>query len=141
MRDGRHSIFDTVTEKACYEYSANDYAEILKLKGLSRKEFDELLNQHAEDSITGIRQAKEYIASLKSVNERYKCNVALPKAIHIAEFLSVSDVGDTEQALDELGTRFDSSFPVEISKTERFLVYLIVLKRFEGGAYTNEIDL
>ena len=148
-------VFDTVTEKACYEYSANDYAEILKLKGVSRKEFDELLNQHAEDSITGIQQAKEYIASLKSVNERYKCNVALPKAIHIlsisrpvkqieiriAEFLSVSDVGDTEQALDELGTRFDSSFPVEISKTERFLVYLIVLKRFEGGAYTNEIDL
>ena len=148
-------IFDTVTEKACYEYSANDYTEILKLKGLSRKEFDELLNQHAEDSITGLQQAKDYIFSLKSVSERYKCNVALPKAIHIlsvsrpvkqiedriAKFLSANDVGDTEQALDELEAQFDSSFPVEIPKTERFLVYLIVLKRFEGGAYTNEDDL
>ena len=147
-------IYDTVTEKACYEYSANDYKEILKLKGLSRKEFDELLDRHAEDSITGIQQAKDYISSLKSVSERHKCNVALPKAIHIlsisrpvkqieariAKFLSVNDIGDTEQALDELGTQFDSSFPVEISKTERFLVYLIVLKRFEGGAYTNEVD-
>ena len=148
-------IVDTVSERACYEYTAQDYSEILHLKGLSRKEFDDLLSQHAEDSVTGVQQAKEYISSLGSINERHKCNIALPKAVQllstsriikaiehrIVEYLLANDAIDTEQALEALEIQFDSEFPIEISKTERFLVFLIVLKRFEGGAYENETSL
>ena len=42
-------IVDTVSEKACYEYSAADYDEILRLKGLTRKQFDILTNIEIQD--------------------------------------------------------------------------------------------
>ena len=63
-------IVDTVSEKACYEYSAADYNEILRLKGLTRKQFDELLDLHAEKSKTGISAATEYIDQLPNIRDR-----------------------------------------------------------------------
>lgn len=148
-------IADTVSEKACYEYSSNDYSEILRLKGLSRKEFDELLNQHAIDSKTGFQTANKYVDSLKSVKDRRTYKLALPNAvkllatskpiknieIKIAKYLFESEVGDTEQAIDLLISQFDSEFPIEINQAERVIIYLIILGRFEDGVYDHENGL
>lgn len=39
-------VFDAVSEKACYEFDANDYEQIKKFKGISRNEFDRMLDAH-----------------------------------------------------------------------------------------------
>ncbi len=148
-------IVDTVSEKACYEYSAADYDEILRLKGLSRKQFDELLDLHAEKSKTGISAATEYIDQLPNIRDRMIYKRSLPNVLkllstswlikeiesEIARFLRENDVGDMETAIDLLITRFNDRFPVEVNRAEKAVLYIVVIKRFEDGVYGYEDDI
>ena len=148
-------IVDTVSEKACYEYSAADYDEILRLKGLTRKQFDELLDLHAEKSKTGISAATEYIDQLPNIRDRMIYKRSLPNVLkllttswlikeiesEIAQFLWENDVGDMETAIDLLITRFNDRFPVEVSRAEKAVLYIVVIKRFEDGVYGYEDDI
>ncbi len=145
-------IVDTVSEKACYEYSAADYDEILRLKGLSRKQFDELLDLHAEKSKTGISAATEYINQLPNIRDRMIYKRSLPNVLkllstswpikeiesEIAQYLRENDVGDMETAIDLLITRFNDRFPVEVSRADKAVLYIVVIKRFEDGVYGYE---
>lgn len=147
-------IVDTVSSKACYEYSSDNYNEVLRLKGISRHQFDEMLEMHAVDSKTGYQKARDYINALRSIKEKRKCNLALPNAVRlllvsrpikciekkIVSYILKSDVEDTEQALDLLISEFNDEFPAEISQTERLMIYLIILGRIEEGAYNYEND-
>ena len=148
-------IVDTVSEKACYEYSAVDYDEILRLKGLNRKQFDELLDLHAEQSKTGISAATRYIDQLPNIRDRMIYKRSLPNVLtllstswpikeieyEIAKFLRENDVGDMESAIDILITNFNNRFPVEVSQADKAVLYIVVIKRFEDGVYGYEDDI
>ena len=148
-------IVDTVSEKACYEYSAVDYDEILRLKGLTRKQFDELLDLHAEKSKTGISAATEYIDQLPNIRDRMIYKRSLPNVLKLlstswlikeieaemAQFLRENDVGDMEMAIDLLITRFNDRFPVEVSRADKAVLCIVVIKRFEDGVYGYEDDI
>ncbi len=148
-------IVDTVSDKACYEYSADDYEEIKRLKGLSRNQFDELLDLHAEKSKTGFQAAAEYIESLPGVKERMTYKRSLPNVLkllstswnikeiekEISRFLLVHDVGDTDSAIDLLISKFNDRFPVEVSRADRVVLYIVILKRYEDGVYGYEDDI
>lgn len=149
-------IFDTVKEKACYEYSSDDYDEIIRLKGMTRDEFDKLLDLHANSAKTGIQAANTYIASLTNIQQRRTYNKALPtvvkmlstsKAIRkieksISEYLlSRDDWDDMDGALDCLTEKFHDTFPVEVKNAEKIVFYIVIIKRFEEGVYDNEDDI
>lgn len=148
-------IVDTVSEKACYEYSADEYNEILRLKGLSRKQFDELLSLHAENSKTGFQAATEYIEKLPGVKERAKYKRSLPNVLkllttsriiknlekEISNYILTHDVGDTEKAIDILISEFNDRFPIEVSREDKVVLYLVILKRYEDGVYGYEDDI
>ena len=148
-------IVDTVSEKACYEYSAVDYDEILRLKGLTRKQFDELLDLHAEKSKTGISAATRYIDQLPNIRDRMIYKRSLPNVLtllstswpikeiesEIAKFLRENDVGDMESAIDILISNFNNRFPVEVSQADKAVLYIVVIKRFEDGVYGYEDDI
>lgn len=148
-------IVDTVSEKACYEYTAKDYEEITRLKGLSRRQFDDLLSLHDERSKTGIKAANEYIDRIPNLNVRkmYKC--ALPNAFkllatshHIKKlesdvsiFLEENNVGDTDQAIELLTNTFDDYFPIEVSRIEKRIMYIVFINRYVDGVYEYENDI
>ena len=148
-------IVDTVSEKACYEYSSADYNDILQLKGLTRKQFDELLDLHAEKSKTGISAATEYIDQLPNIRDRMIYKRSLPNVLkllstswpiksiesEIAQFLRENDVGDMETAIDLLISRFNDRFPIEVSRADKAVLYIVVIKRFEDGVYGYEDDI
>lgn len=148
-------IVDTVSEKACYEYSADDYEEIIRRKGLSRKQFDDLLNLHAEKAKTGFQAAAEYIEKLPSVRERMVYKRSLPNVLKllstswnikviekkIAKYLLEHDVGDTENAIKNLISEFNDQFPVEVSNADKVVLYIVILKRYEDGVYGYEDDI
>lgn len=149
-------VMDTVKERACYEFSADDYSEILRLKGISRKEFDEILNLHAANARTGIAQAKQYIDSLTNVKKKREYNTALPKVLGyistskvfkefektLAAYLYSSDeYDDTSSALNLLLRKFECVFPTTCRGAERDILCLIVIKRFEEGAYDDANDI
>ena len=63
-------VFDAVSEKACYEFDANDYEQIKKFKGISRNEFDRMLDAHLSNEKTGINQTRDYINQIKGIHEK-----------------------------------------------------------------------
>ena len=148
-------IVDTVSGKACYEYSAIDYNEILRLKGLTRKQFDELLDLHAEKSKTGISAATKYIDKLPNIRDRMIYKRSLPNVLkllstswsikeiesEIAKFLLQNDVGNMDSAIDILISKFNDRFPVEVSQVDKEVIYIVVIKRFEDGVYGYEDDI
>lgn len=149
-------VVDTVQEKACYEYSSEDYDEILRLKGLTRAEFDKLLDLHADNARTGIQAANTYLESLSSIKERRTYKKALPKVLKmlatsrlinqienaVAEYLlSNNDWQDMDGAIDCLTEQFHERFPIEVTNAEKIVFYIVVIKRFEEGVYDNEDDI
>lgn len=149
-------VVDTVQEKACYEYSSEDYDEILRLKGLTRAEFDKLLDLHADNARTGIQAANTYLESLSSIKERRTYKKALPKVLKmlatsrlinqienaVAEYLlSNNDWQDIDGAIDCLTEQFHERFPIEVTNAEKIVFYIVVIKRFEEGVYDNEDDI
>lgn len=52
-------IYDSVTSKACHEYDSLNYDDLVESKGLTRREFDDLLDLHTEESKTGLMAAKK----------------------------------------------------------------------------------
>lgn len=149
-------VVDTVQEKACYEYSSEDYDEILRLKGLTRTEFDKLLDLHADNARTGIQSANTYIESLSGITERRTYKKALPNVLKmlatsraikqienaIAEYLLANDdLQDMDSAIDSLTEQFHGRFPLEVTNAEKVVFYIVIIKRFEEGVYDNEDDI
>ena len=59
----------------------------------------------------------------------------------IAGFLLKNDVGDMENAIDILISKFDNCFPIEVSRADQVVLYIVVLKRYEEGVYGYEDDI
>ncbi|MFQ8661522.1 MAG: dsDNA nuclease domain-containing protein [Clostridia bacterium] len=61
-------LYTKVSEKACYEFMGNTYEEILKNKGLTKKEFDKIISKYIKVTDNSVQKADEYI------NSEYKDN-------------------------------------------------------------------
>jgi len=149
-------IYDTVNERACYEFAEDDYKVLIQKKGVTRDEFDRMLESHAVNEKTGIQQTQDYINSLKNVTARRNYKKALAKLLRImptcrplknleadiAGFLmEQSDMGDMDAAIDILITQFHSRFPIEYDNAEKTVFYIIILFKFQEGVYDDENDI
>jgi hypothetical protein len=149
-------VVDTVQEKACYEYSSGEYDEILRLKGVSRDEFDRMLDLHVENAKTGIKAASDYIESMQGIRERKTYKKALPNVLKmlattrtfgkielsVASYLNnLENLEDMENTIDRLIDNFNDAFPPEITNAEKVVFYIVVIKRFEEGVYDDEDDI
>ena len=145
-------IVDTVHSRACYEYSQNEYEEIIEKKGITRDEFNRILDIHAENEKTGIKQAREYIGQLGSVTQKREYNKAIARLIQllpkskplhrlerkISKFLLSTDCGPQEETIDQLRKEFLSQFPIEYDEATRILFFVVIIGRFEQGVYDHE---
>lgn len=148
-------IFDTVSEKACYEFNANDYQQIRKLKGISRSELNQMLEAHWVNEKTGINQTREYINQMSGIHEKrvYKTalNSLLPKRacskelqkmeILMAQTLREYEELDMERAIDVLTDVYHEKFPIEYTNAEKIVCYMVVIHKFIEGGYDNETDI
>lgn len=148
-------IFDTVEDKACYEYSEKEFKEIVEKKGITSEEFNQILDAHAKNEKTGIKQAYEYIEGLENVLQIRKHNKALAKLLRllpssrplhalekkISAYLANSDCGSRDETIERLREQFNDQFPMEYDEEMKVLFLVIVEGRFEQGAYDDEIAL
>jgi hypothetical protein len=144
-------IYDTVAEKACYEYSDEEYESIIAHKGLTKAEFDEMLDAHAKNAKTGIQKTEEYIDSLKSISLKKMYKTALPKLMKdmyssiplkklekkIGTFLisHKNEFDDTDTGIELLTESFHSQFLPEYDNAEKTIFYVIIINRFIEGVY------
>ncbi|WP_238600280.1 dsDNA nuclease domain-containing protein, partial [Streptococcus suis] len=49
-------VVDSVKEKASYEFDSGTYEDVVKNKGITRSEFDKMLNAHKKESKNGINE-------------------------------------------------------------------------------------
>lgn len=149
-------VFDTVKEKACYEYSLAEYKDIIKNKGLTRSEFTKLLDSHTKTSKTSIDSAKKYIETITDISLKRKYNNALPSVFktmsesielqllekEISKNLCQTDnIGNIDSAIKYLKKNFDEKIPIIMDEIEKTIFYIIIIKRFEEGAYDDETNI
>lgn len=140
-------VSDTVKEKASYEFDSNTYEEVVKTKGITRDEFDKMLNAHRKESKTGIIETKEYIKKL-SLSKQRKYNTALANLIEMPRSESLQMLNlqiynyiaehedefiDEESYLNKISVIFDKDFKLEFSKEMRMVQYLIIYYIYASG--------
>lgn len=145
-------ISDTVSGKACYELTINDYDDLVKRKGLTKAEFTNLLNCHVVTADNSIKITKEYIEASSSFKEKYKMKVALSNLLSYLqvsielqqlEVIIVDFIKSCFEKLPEdfndcvafLYEKFKLNFSVEYSDVEIHVFIVLLLKRFEEGVY------
>lgn len=142
-------IVDTVTEKACYELSTQDYSELIKCKGITKSELNNMLEHHMEKTDNSVSLVQTYIEQLQvSIGEKRKLKQSLAKIVEaecksielqtkqrtLFEYMdSISTNVSFEEMAEALLSRYSSTFPIEYSQTDRYVFILLVIKRWECG--------
>ena len=149
-------IYDTVSERACYEFSIDDYESLIRKKGITRDELDRMLDCHSVNEKTGIKQTQEYIDSLPDIIAKKKCKSALAKLLSIiptsrslkelekkiaAFMIEQTKLGDIESAIEMIKKNFHDEFPLEYDDTEKTVFYIIIIYKFVEGVYDDENDV
>lgn len=145
-------IYDTVSGKACCELKQKDYSQLVENKGMTKAEFDKLLNCHLERADNSVELTKQYIEQVQDFKQRRNMKVAFAKLItdlqtskelqakekDIAVYL-IENYGqlpnDFEQCIDVLIGKFETVFSPEYSKIEIYIFVVLILKRSEEGVY------
>ena len=142
-------IVDTVTEKACYELSSQDYAELIRRKGITKAELNKMLEHHMEKTDNSVSLVQEYIERKQvTIGEKRKLKQSLAKIVE-AECASLElqtkqqtlfkyiDTISTDVSFEEMAeallSRYSTTFPIEYSQTDRYVFILLVIKRWECG--------
>lgn len=148
-------ILDTVQEKACYEFVADDYNELIKHKGLTKQQLDLMLVQYMEKTDNSVEQVQKHIEQTElSLRSRKNLKTALIKVVEaecssrllqskekeIAAYISHLETMDEfptniNNLADNLLQIFENQFPIEYSSDEKFVFMLLIIKRWEDGKY------
>ena len=140
-------ISDIVKEKASYERKINFYEEVKKYKGISKSDFDRILNTHIHESKNGITDTQDYIKTLP-LSKKRKYNKALCEVIDIFRKDSLKTLKENvykyiEEHEDELENIddylkkivkvFDNDFKLEFTREIKDVIYILVYNIYSSG--------
>ena len=146
-------VKDSVETKACYEMASSNYDELIRNKGITKKELYDMLSKHAsltdnsianaekfiDTNITAPSMIRKYKTSLISITRYYSSSEELKSNEKlIADYLTENEsiLPDNQvDAVNFLYNNFESYFSVEFSESDRKVFILIVLLKWEGGKY------
>ena len=146
-------VKDSVETKACYEMASSNYDELIRNKGITKKELYDMLSKHAsltdnsianaekfiDTNITAPSMIRKYKTSLISITRYYSSSEELKSNEKlIADYLTENEsiLPDNQvDAVNFLYNKFESHFSVEFSESDRKVFILIVLLKWEGGKY------
>lgn len=151
-------IYDIVSCKACYELEIDDYKMIVEKKGITKAEFDKLLNCHLDTADNSVELTRKYINEIQSYKERRDMKLALGNLItdlQISKELQTQEISmaayinenyhkfpdSFEQCIDLLIKEYEQKFSAEYSKSERRIFIVLILKRFEEGVYDEKTNI
>ena len=142
-------IVDTVTKKACYELSSQDYSELIRRKGITKAELNSMLEHHMEKTDNSVSLVQEYIEQKQvTIGEKRKLKRSLAKIVEaeckslelqtkqqtLFEYMdTISTDVSFEEMAETLMSRYSTTFPIEYSQTDRYVFILLVIKRWECG--------
>lgn len=140
-------VVDSVKEKASYEFDSGTYEDVVKNKGITRSEFDKMLNAHKKESKNGINETQEYINNL-SFAKRRRYNTALGNILEMQQSESLrlikikiynyiveheDSLDDIESYLKEISKLFDDDFDVEFTDDMKSVQYIMIYYMYASG--------
>ena len=140
-------VVDSVKEKASYEFDSGTYEDVVKNKGITRSEFDKMLNAHKKESKNGINETQEYINNL-SFAKRRRYNTALGNILETQQSESLrlikikiynyiveheNSLDDIESYLKEISKLFDDDFDVEFTDDMKSVQYIMIYYMYASG--------
>lgn len=141
-------IYDTVSERACYELPAYDYDELVRRKGITKGELNQMLDRHLENTDNSVSLTYDFIEQERSVAKKRQLKMSLAKVLKdetvscvlqdlhkkiIAHINTIPDDLSTEDMAKLLMDKFDESFTIEYNKTDRYIFIILTIKRWECG--------
>lgn len=142
-------ILDTVTEKACYELSSQDYSELIKCKGVTKAELNSILNHHMDKTDNSVSLIQDYIEKKQvTIGEKRKLKQSLARIVEVEckslelqekqqTLFEYMDTISTDVSFEEMAeiilSRYSTTFPIEYSQTDIYVFILLVIKRWECG--------
>lgn len=140
-------VMDTVKEKASYEFDLSSYDEVKNKKGITRNDFDKMLDSHKKGSKNGVVETQNFINNLPLARQR-KYNIALSDLLqiqnterfrllklqifnYICEHENLFD--DEKDYLKKISCVFNDDFDMEITDEMKDVLYLIVYFMYAAG--------
>lgn len=145
-------ISDTVREKACYEWKSGSHEDFIHKKAITKESFDRIVDQHTQNSISGVEASKEWIneniggfgAKIKAqqelarivecllVDERLQLLVkSIESYVHSKK---MRDDLSLQQLMDEIQCEISKDAPADYSSEEIQKLILLTLKKVEEQA-------
>lgn len=128
-------IIDTVTEKACYELSSQEYSELIKHKGITKAELNNMLKLHMEKTDNSVALVQDYIEQKQgTIGEKRKLKQSLARIVEaeckslelqmkqqtLFECIdSISTDVSFEEMAETLLSQYSTIFPIEYDQTDR----------------------
>lgn len=140
-------VFDSVKSKASYEGNCLTYEEVIEKKGLTRDEFDNMLEAHINQAKNGINETKIYINELPLAKRR-RYNIALSKLLEIQSYsylislkLKIYNyIKENEDLLDNVenyllnvSKLFNDEFDIEFTDEMKIVQYLMIYYKYALG--------
>lgn len=147
------ALCDIVQEKASFEWNDGDPSTAQEKKGISKQQFDNLIEQHTQNAVNGIDLAKEWITQnitdymgrleamqdLATIVQYQKTDNRIKLIIEIVEGLITSrqvpqERKTEQQVIDYLQEQIQDKWPADYSRNQMRMFILVNLKRMEEMA-------
>ena len=140
---------DIINEKACYELKCENYKEVEKYKGITRDQFEAVLNkiiitsdnyvkeanQLIKDSYEGFLEQTKLMKGISFVvielNKNLILNSLKEKIIKYIDD-NIDKLNDEfEEIVNKLLQEFEAEFPIEYSKYEKMALFILLLAKYK----------
>lgn len=144
-------LTDTITLKSNYELECKDYQEVIEKKGITRAEFDNMIQKHIDISDVAVERAKAMIDDTYSLfSDQVKIKNALTQIVQdltlnkclqkvqgqIAQYIS-EHLEEFDKTIAEnisfMVKQFSDSFGIEYSIYDKQALCILILAKFQEG--------
>lgn len=145
-------VFDTVQSKACYELPIAEYDELIKMKGITKQEFSNMLDCYVDNIDISVDKTESYINSLPNIGDRRRLNLSFRKIVmeiqkssllnscekKVVDFLlqqeETTGLKDVSEEIEILLNE-DFGLPIEYSFYDKKAFYALIINKFAEGIY------
>lgn len=143
------SLKDLIDNKACYELKCDSYDELKKNKGITKSEFELILNRYISITNNYIQEAKtiihknyngflEKIKLIKGISfittamkENFVLVALKEKIIDYIDKNIDNFSGTDKETIDSIFEEFDAEFPLEYSEHERIAFVILMVAKYK----------
>ena len=140
-------VSETVKEKASYELDLAGYEDVVNFKGITRSEFDRMLEAHKKESKKGILETQNYI-NTQPLKLKRKYNIAMGNLLNLPQnenlnmikikiFNYIKEHEDSLDNIDDylgnVSKLFDENFEIEFTVEMKIVQYLLIYFIYASG--------